>query len=59
MEFKTATRTSDRRAREPIVVDGVMYVTTPSLRVVALNAATGTEVWAFDPAKYNNGKWCA
>ena len=39
----------------PIVVDGVMYVTTPSLRVVAINAATGKEAWTFDPAKYNNG----
>ena len=39
----------------PIVVDGVMYITTPSLKAVALNAATGKEIWAFDPAKYNNG----
>ena len=39
----------------PIVVNGVMYVTTPSLKAVALNAATGKEIWAFDPAKYNNG----
>jgi len=33
----------------PIVVDGVMYLTTGHLRVVALNAATGEEVWQFDP----------
>jgi quinoprotein glucose dehydrogenase len=39
----------------PIVVDGVMYVTTPSLKAVALDAATGRERWVFDPAKYNNG----
>jgi glucose dehydrogenase len=39
----------------PIVVDGVMYITTPSLKAVALNAATGKEIWVFDPAKYNNG----
>jgi quinoprotein glucose dehydrogenase len=39
----------------PIVVDGVMYVTTPSLKAVALNAATGREIWVFDPAKHNNG----
>jgi quinoprotein glucose dehydrogenase len=39
----------------PIVVNGVMYVTTPSLKAVALNAATGREVWVFDPAKHNNG----
>ena len=32
----------------PIVVDGLMYVTTPKLRVVALDAATGKQVWTFD-----------
>jgi quinoprotein glucose dehydrogenase len=39
----------------PIVVNGVMYVTTPSLKAVALDAATGREIWSFDPAKYNDG----
>jgi quinoprotein glucose dehydrogenase len=33
----------------PIVVDGVLYSTTPKLRVVALNAATGRELWFFNP----------
>jgi quinoprotein glucose dehydrogenase len=33
----------------PVVVDGVLYATTPTLKVVALNAATGREIWAFDP----------
>ncbi len=33
----------------PVVVDGVMYITTGHLRVVALNAATGQEIWQFDP----------
>jgi Glucose dehydrogenase len=32
----------------PIVVDGVMYVTTPKLRVVALDAASGKVLWSFD-----------
>jgi quinoprotein glucose dehydrogenase len=35
----------------PIVIDGVMYVTTGYLRVVALDAATGREFWQFDPLK--------
>jgi quinoprotein glucose dehydrogenase len=35
----------------PIVIDGVMYVTTGYLRVVALDAATGKELWQFDPLK--------
>lgn len=33
----------------PVVVDGVMYVTTGELRVVALDATTGEELWVFDP----------
>ncbi len=33
----------------PIVIDGVLYATTPKLRVVALDAASGRELWSFDP----------
>lgn len=33
----------------PIVVDGLLYATTPKMRVIALNAETGREVWSFDP----------
>src|SRR4051794_5385497 len=33
----------------PIVVDGVLYATTPRLRVIALDGATGREIWSFDP----------
>jgi quinoprotein glucose dehydrogenase len=33
----------------PIVDDGMLFVTTPTLHVVALNAETGREVWTFDP----------
>jgi quinoprotein glucose dehydrogenase len=35
----------------PIVVDGVMYVTTPSpkVKIAALDAATGKELWRHDP----------
>jgi len=34
----------------PIVVGGVLYATTPTLKVVALDAATGREIWKFDPS---------
>jgi quinoprotein glucose dehydrogenase len=34
----------------PIVVDGVLYATTPTLKVVAVNAASGREIWKFDPS---------
>jgi len=31
----------------PLVINGVMYTSTPYYRVVAIDAATGKEVWAF------------
>ena len=34
----------------PIVVDGVLYATTPALKVIALDAETGHELWTFDPS---------
>src|SRR3954471_23790183 len=34
----------------PIVADGVLYATTPTLKVVAVDAATGRELWKFDPS---------
>lgn len=33
----------------PIMVDGTLYLSTPSSRVVALEAETGRELWTFDP----------
>ena len=33
----------------PIVVDGVLYTTTPALAVVALHAGNGDLIWRFDP----------
>jgi len=33
----------------PIVVDGVLYATTPALAAIALRAASGTLLWRFDP----------
>ncbi len=34
---------------QPIVVDGVVYATTPQLKVVAFDGATGKLLWKFDP----------
>ena len=34
----------------PVVVDGLLYVTTPTLKVVAIDAVTGREVWKYDPS---------
>ena len=33
----------------PLVVDGILYLSTPSNRVIALDAETGREIWQFDP----------
>jgi quinoprotein glucose dehydrogenase len=35
----------------PIVVDGVMYLTSPDTQAIALDAATGRELWRFDPKR--------
>jgi len=32
----------------PIVVDGVLFATTPKMHVIALDARSGNEVWKFD-----------
>lgn len=34
----------------PVVVDGTVYVTTPSMKVAAVDAATGQERWTFSLA---------
>ena len=35
----------------PLVVDGVLYATTPKVNLVALDAATGALRWRFEPAE--------
>jgi quinoprotein glucose dehydrogenase len=45
--FRTAKPASFEAT--PIVSEGTMYVGTPLGRVIALDAATGRELWVFDP----------
>jgi quinoprotein glucose dehydrogenase len=33
----------------PLVIDGTLFGTTPGLKLVALDAGTGQELWRFDP----------
>jgi quinoprotein glucose dehydrogenase len=40
----------------PLMIDDVLYLSTPYNRVVALEAATGKELWAFDPKAYEDGQ---
>lgn len=35
----------------PIIVEDVMYITTPTMKAVALDAVTGKELWIFNPWK--------
>src|SRR5437764_846438 len=45
----------------PIVVDGVLYATTPRVRVIALDAATGRLRWSFHtiphPGEFGYDTW--
>jgi quinoprotein glucose dehydrogenase len=40
----------------PLMIDGVMYLSTPYNRVVALNPETGAEIWSYDPKSYVDGQ---
>lgn len=51
--FSTKDRDTANRSQNqcnPIVVDGVLYGTSPKLKLFALDAATGEQRWIFDPA---------
>jgi len=40
----------------PLMVDGVLYVTTPYNNIAALDAVTGKELWRFDGEGYKLGQ---
>ena len=37
----------------PLIIDGIMYITTPKQRLIALNAETGNQIWSFNPERKN------
>jgi glucose dehydrogenase len=39
----------------PLMIDNVLYLSTPYNRVVALDAESGRELWAYDPKAYGDG----
>ncbi len=45
-DTKDAYRGSDMQCN-PIIVNGVMFVTTPKLRVAAVDASNGREIWSY------------
>jgi quinoprotein glucose dehydrogenase len=40
----------------PLMIDNVLYLSTPYHRVVALDAETGSEIWSYDPRSYEDGQ---
>lgn len=51
--FDTGDSTSKAKREfeaNPLIVNGVLYSLSPKVKVFALNAATGKEIWSFDPA---------
>jgi len=40
----------------PLMIDGVLYVSTPYNQVAALDAASGKELWRYDPKAYEDGQ---
>lgn len=48
-ENKDSTKRGMDIQCQPIVVEGVMYGTTPQLKLFAVEGATGKELWKFDP----------
>lgn len=53
--WKYSTNDKDNNGRSqnqcnPIIIDGILYATSPKSKLFALNAATGKELWTFDPS---------
>ena len=40
----------------PIIINGVLYATSPRLKLLALDASTGKEKWVFNPQDSNQNK---
>jgi len=55
-EYGTGDDVSDNHAQiqcNPIVIGGVLYATSPGLKVFALDGASGKRIWEFDPDPQN------
>lgn len=57
--YQTYDRDTNNRSQNqcnPIFVNGILYGTSPRLKLFALDAATGQQKWLFDPAKDSSRK---
>ncbi|MDA0195229.1 MAG: PQQ-binding-like beta-propeller repeat protein [Bacteroidetes bacterium] len=53
-EYHTGDASDGNRSAiqcNPILADGRLYVTSPKLKLTALNPVTGEDIWQFDPFK--------
>jgi quinoprotein glucose dehydrogenase len=42
----------------PVIIDSVMYITSPTLKLFALHAGTGKKIWEFNPdSLHRNKSW--
>jgi quinoprotein glucose dehydrogenase len=58
-EFHTGDADTAKHSQiqcNPIIIDGVMYVTSPQLLLIALDAATGKMKWVYNPDSTNSKK---
>lgn len=50
---------SSRYRSTPLVIDGVLYASSPLNVITALDAATGDVLWNFDPKAWQTRGWLA
>src|SRR5258706_13613432 len=58
-EYHTGDADTAKHAQmqcNPIIINGILYATSPWLRLIALDAATGNEKWVFDPDSASKNK---
>lgn len=53
-EYQTRELRPPGMQSNPIIIDGLMYLADPEMNLVALDAATGEEVWLFNPDDYHD-----
>jgi quinoprotein glucose dehydrogenase len=56
IDFLSGTKSFEMEC-QPIVVEGILYGVSPSLKLFALGAGTGKKLWEFDPFKNESPKY--
>jgi len=57
--YSTGDKDAGNRSQNqcnPIMVDGILYGTSPKLKLFALDATTGEQKWSFDPVTVDTSK---